>query len=227
MPALAQLQRVNALLRPSWRAVSATLQSRDNRVRNGALSGATVGVIGSGGAYPTNTGSSSAGLTVTVAEIGAENGIDYVSLRYNGVTNTTFFVLNLETTTQIAALTGQTWTESAFLRLISGNFTNITGVTLTINEQTSGGAFVTNGSSSALSITSVFTRFSFTRTLSGGGTTAFAQPNVVFSCNNASAVDFTLRVGLPMLHPGSVALSPLRTSTAARTGVHFSNTARV
>ena len=90
-------------------------ESRTNSIRNNSMQGA---VAGSPGTLPTNWGVPSlAGLTETVVAVGAVNGIDYIDLRYQGTTTGTILFRYFESTLQIAASVGQTFTYSSFLAM--------------------------------------------------------------------------------------------------------------
>src|SRR5262245_45817020 len=76
-------------------------ESRTNSIQNNSMQGAVAGVIGSGGAYPTNWsnnsggGNNPAGLTVTIVGTGTELGIDFVDIRWNGTPNATTSIRTL------------------------------------------------------------------------------------------------------------------------------------
>jgi len=48
--------------------------------------------------------------------------------------------------------------------------------------------------------------------LSGGATTAFVVPRIIFGCSTGSVIDITLRIGLPQLELGAFATSVIPTS---------------
>jgi hypothetical protein len=112
-----------------------------------------------------------------------------------------------DTPTGIAAATAQTWAAAVYARISAGSATNISSQILAIDEITSGGAYVTGGSSS-ISLTGSLTAFSFARTLNGGATVAFIRPFVRFSVTSGLAIDITLRLGLPDLEQAASATTP-------------------
>ncbi len=191
-------------------------ESRTNSLRNNSMQGA---VAGTPGTLPTNWSATLAGLTQTVVGTGTANGIDYVDIQFSGTTSGTGFQIGLETSTAIAATTGQTWSASAFFALVGGDFTNITTIKWRLSERTNVGGLVQNddGSDFKASITASLGRISQITTLSGGGTTANLQPLISLGCNNTSAVNFTIRIGWPQLELGAFATSPIRTTSAAAT----------
>jgi hypothetical protein len=174
-------------------------------------------VTGTPGTLPTNwTIPAAAGLTREIVAIGTENGIDYLDVKLSGTATGTETEIRFEGATQIVAANGQTWTESVYLKAISQP-SPPSSYRLFMIERTSGGATVATALSSNLSITSTLTRFPFTRTLSGGVTTERIQPSIFISLTNGTAYDFTIRIGWPQMEQGSVATSPIRTTTAAAT----------
>jgi hypothetical protein len=193
--------------------------ARTNEIRNNSMQGV---VAGTPGTLPTNWGIGGSGigtLTQTIVGAGTENGIEYVDVRFNGTTSTTDFQITLETTTQIVAATGQTWTFSLFASLAGGSISNITQIRPLAVERTSGGTLVvgTPASNIASSLTGVLQRFSPAITLAGGGTVARVQPAIQFLFSSAVAIDITLRIGWPQMEQAAFASSPIRTTSAAVT----------
>jgi hypothetical protein len=185
-----------------------------NGIRNNSMQGA---VTGSPGTLPTNwTIPAAAGLTREIVAIGTENGIDYLDVKLSGTATGTETEIRFEGATEIVAANGQTWTESVYLKAISQPSPPLS-YRLFMITRTSGGATVATDLSSNLSITSTLTRFPFTRTLSGGVTTERIQPSIFISLTNGASYDFTIRIGWPQMELGSVATSPIRTTTAAAT----------
>lgn len=201
--------------------------ARTNNIRNGAMAGAVVGIIGSGGVSPTNFLFNCNGnigtLTTEISAVGTQDGIDYCDFRVAGTPSGSGFVqIIADTSTAIVAASGQVWAGSMFLYLSGGSSSNISGPVLVINEYTSGGAFVVNGSSGiALSATRLSaSRRAIVRTLSGGGTVARA--GLVFAASYvAGPVDITFRLGLPQMEQiasgAPVATTPIRTTGSAAT----------
>jgi hypothetical protein len=185
-----------------------------NSLRNNSMQGA---VTGTPGTLPTNwTIPAAAGLTREIVAIGTENGVEYIDVKLSGTAIGTETEIRLESATQIVAANGQTWTESVYLKAISQP-SPPSNYRLFMIERTSGGTTVATGLSSNLSITTTLTRFPFTRTLSGGVTTERIQPSIFISLTNGASYDFTIRIGWPQMELGSVATSPIRTTSAAAT----------
>lgn len=195
-------------------------EQRTNSLTNNTMVGA---VAGTPGTLPTGwAGSSTAnGITREIVGTGTEDGIAYIDLRFSG-TNTlgSNFFQSIVLSNSVVAATGQTWTGSAYVRLLAGA---ITGASFT----GTGGILVLFGSPSfadntSVSINSVSSarlatqRYSVTRTFTNVTTTG-ADWRVAWTSVTGATIDFTLRIGLPQLELGAFATSAILTSTAAAT----------
>lgn len=190
-------------------------EGRTNGVQNNSMQGAVVGTIGGGGAYPTNwSNQASRGLTQTIIGTGTELGIDYIDIRFSGVPTGSGDVRTaFEAVNQIAALNGQTWSLSVFVKIAAGDLTNISGVNTTQFFRDAGGVALTN-QDTAITVTSSLTRFRniFTAT---NASTAFVEPELQFDVTIGLAVDVTFRIGWPQEELGAFPTSPIRTTTVA------------
>lgn len=182
-------------------------EARTNSIRNSACVGGGVG------AFPTNwSGASVVGVTVSATGAGTENGFPYLDVRFNGTASGVGFPsVNLETTTQIAAANGQTWTGSVFYRVVGGTLPS--GVSFTVSERAAGGGYLI-GSSTALTTSAATQRAELTRPLNNAST-ASVHALVELQAANATAYDFTLRIACPQLEQGAFATSPILTYGAA------------
>jgi len=186
-----------------------------NQIRNNSMSGA---VTGTPGTLPTGGGWSNTllGLTQTIIGTGTENGISYIDIRFSGTATTTDVVeTRYESTTQIDAASGQTWTHSVYLKKIAEP-NPPSNYQLNIYERAVAGGYVANGASTVVPTTTNLQRFSQTRTLSGA-LTAKVQPCLFYSVVSGTAYNFTIRIGYPQMETGSVATSVIPTTTAAVT----------
>lgn len=189
-----------------------------NAVRNNTMVGATAGVVGSGGAIPTNWTASGNGLTRTVVGTGTTAGIDYLDIRFQGTTtDSSGAMLGFEGQQDIAALTGERWSVSSYVALVAGSLAAASSFRLILREGTSSGAFVTQSTSADLKaqMGSTIKRLAHSATLAGGATTAYLQPRLSISATSGTALDFTLRVGLPQCEKQAVPTSVIRTSGTA------------
>jgi hypothetical protein len=188
---------------------------RTNSIRNSTMVGA---VAGTPGTLPTNYVTLDRGLTREVVGTGVANGIDYLDLRFSGTANSSSPVrIDLETTTGIAALTGQNWSLSTYFAIISGSFDN---VQLSRFERTAAGTVVA-GSAISLTITpnTSLLRYSQSALTVGGATTAFVCPHLNIGVTNGSTYDFTVRIAAPQMELGAYATTFIPTTTATVTRI--------
>lgn len=188
---------------------------RTNGLRNNTMSGAAAGTPGT---LPTHWSSSIGALTREIVGTGTENGIDYIDIRYHGTTSTITSTIVFETATGIAAAVSEAWTESVFLKLAAGSFTNISSTNIIMQAINSGGSQVslTGASSAALAIDGTLRRFAHSTTTSDAAT-AFIRFRVQFNHSSGVAIDVTLRVGLPQLALAPFVSSVIRTTGSAAT----------
>lgn len=189
-----------------------------NKIRNNALVGGVVGVIGSGGALPTNWAQSAfpAGITISVVAIGTDKGLPCIDIRFSGTpTATATGVLRFDSIVQAVAANGETWNTSLFLALIAGAVP-VAARTLQVVYRTSGGATLTSRSRGLITLPSSLMRVKLTFTATDATTGAVhSQLNLPFT--NGVAADFTLRLAMPQLEKGADATSPILTSGADAT----------
>ena len=194
-------------------------EQRTNSVTNNTIVGAVAGTPGTnptGWIYAT---ASSNGLTLSIVGTGVENGINYIDYRFNGTTVASPAGCSMSIVNATAA-TGQTWTASTYWKLAAGTATGITSWQIGLIESTAGGAFVTGAFYSQTAPTSaalITQRPAATRTLSGGATVGAVSCPFVINVTGNTAIDFTVRIGLPQLEQGAFSTSPILTSTAAAT----------
>ena len=190
-------------------------EQRTNSLRNNPMVGASAPST-----LPTNWLLNVGGLTIGVVGTGTENGIAYIDIRFSGTPTQTFASVRFESNTQVVAANGQTWTNSFYVRRVSGSNTNITSFENRIFYRDSGGTVLLESSSSIAgllentSISGSRTTFAYT---SSAATTAFVNSAVYLVTTIGSAIDITLRIGLPQLEQGAFATSVIPTTTAATT----------
>ena len=176
-----------------------------NGVHNPRCEGA---VVGTPGTLPTGWAIDAPGESIrSVVASGTIDGWDYVDIKFDG-TPTGGFQIYFVVNNAIAASTGQTWTTSCGLQIVDGDTTNIDSISFLNAEYTSGPAYITQGQSSALSVDGSHRRFTFTRTLDGGGTTAYTRSTIYFAWTSG-AIDITLRIFAPQVENKAYPTSPV------------------
>ena len=192
-------------------------EARTNSIRNNTMQGA---VAGTPGTNPTNwvVGPTADGLTKEIVGTGTQNGITYVDIRWSGTSGAaaTTTLFQCETQTQVAALNAQTWSGSMWVALVGGTLTNVNTLELRIRYNDGAGSILTQAGVTVATATSTMQRFSTAQTASNAST-AFVNVGVISDFANSSAVDFTLRIGLPQLEQGAFATSVIPTTTTALT----------
>lgn len=189
-----------------------------NYVRNSVLAGAVLGVLGSGGALPTNIVMSAAvsgDLETSVVGIGTENGRPYVDVRFVGQ-HTTHRFLNLEAANVIPAVAGNTRTFSIYARVIAGSLDGMGSLDLFLAERNSAGSPLSPASNTSIKPTANSTaRRLLSRTMTDPAC-ANALPFIRLPAATAP-IDFTMRISLPQVEAGALATSPILTSGTALT----------
>ena len=190
-------------------------ESRTNGIRNNTMVGA---VAGTPGTLPTNwIATAATNLSREVIGTGVENGINYIDLRFTGtVTAARTQYIYFEPTSQIAAINGQSWAGSVWLKLAGGSLANITSVVIQADTRDSALVYANTPYGSTISLTSALTRFAASG-LATGASVAWVQPFVQFTTAASGSIDITLRIGLPQLEQGAFATSVIPTTTAAAT----------
>jgi len=186
---------------------------RTNSIRNSTMVGA---VTGSPGTLPTNYGEVLQGLSREIVGIGTENGLSYIDFKISGTATGTIASLRYEGGTNIAASNGQNWSQSVYLKVISGT---VNAVRSAIIERTSVGSYVDERVSSDFSLSTTLNRYTYTATLSGGVTTAYIQPSLYFTLTIGQSYNFTIRIAQPQCELGSYATTPIPTTTASATRI--------
>ncbi len=191
-------------------------QASTNSIPNSEALGATVGVLGSGGALPTNWSASSvAGLTTEVVSTGTANGFNYIRLKISGTPTTTLYVIGFCGPAQVTAAQNDKWSASFYALINAGSMNNITSVSAKIDERNAAGAFLAS-TAAEFSLTSSFTRAIVKRTLSNA-TAGRVTSALHIVLKIGLAIDITLDIAAPQLELNGVATSYIRTTGSAAT----------
>lgn len=202
---------------------------RTNAIRNNTNAGAVNGVVGSGGALPTNWASTLGtpnGLLLTVVAAGSESGPgggtqNYIDLKFSGTVGAGGvnygIYFDSATNPAAAAVAGEIWTASIGSALAAGSMANINSLSYGLFERTSGGGGVVSTAQS-FTPSSTKRRISHTRKLTGA-TTAFVAPYLNVIAPAAAVIDLTVRVYMPQLEKAADNSAPIATSGSAVTRV--------
>lgn len=185
-----------------------------NHIRNGESGGATLGVIGSGGAMPTNhTVTLPSGVDAEIVEFGTVSGFNYYDITISG-SGTGNVIIRPESLSQITAASGNRWIASAWVGLIDGDLTNVTSVGIRVNECASGSELT--GTTKTFTPTIDPNRQFVQRLFNNGGTTHAGMEIII---PVTGAVDFTLRLSSFQLESGASGFftSYIRTTSASAT----------
>lgn len=214
------LRRHNLSLAAKYRVRATAEVPATNQTRNNTMIGAAVG---SPGTLPTHWEfqNSVVGVSSEIADVGVEDGIEYLAVRFFG-TVTTAGSLAIRTEAYpypTAAASGQSWTSSAFFRLAAGSWAGVTSHFFVLEETDSGNAYLSGAGYMRQAPTSAKLseqRASATRKLIAPSV-AKVGGYIGMTLALGAAVDFTLRIGLPQLELGAFASSAIRTYGTAVT----------
>lgn len=182
---------------------------RTNSLRNSTMVGT---IPGKPGTDPTNWQTDLEPASWIVG-IGSENGLNYIDYRISGSSSGSIDLnIRFESTTQISASNGQTWTSTFYAKLVSGN-TGSGKIVNTISECNAGVALSNNTSSITLN-TSSLDRFTFTRTNTNASTTRIRNSCDFYAAND---FDFTIRLAAPQMELGTFASTFIPTTSIATT----------
>lgn len=191
-------------------------EQRINAIRNSTMQGA---VVGTPGTPPTNWQNAGVqnGLTREITGFGTEAGMSYIEMLFTGTpSGTGKWGMYFESTTNIAASSGQVWTGSFTYKVI-GTPTGVNTVNCEVTERNGSGTFLTSSEVTEAPTANALRRnFTVTRTLSNGAC-AFTVNDFTFSYTNGVAVNLRIRVYTPQCEQGGSRTSFIPTSTVAVT----------
>jgi hypothetical protein len=183
---------------------------RTNLLRNPRAAGATAGVIGSGGAYPTfMTANRPGSVTLEIVGPAVEDGLPCLDLRVSGAGGDPGFEMFLDTGNAPAAF-DQTWTLSLFARLLEGVVPP--GLSLVLRMYETGGTIVSSGTSLQASISTNRIggqRYSHTRTLNQAGTNTVIARLAISAVAVVGSWSLRLRVAAPQMELSAFASTPI------------------
>lgn len=192
----------------------------ENILRNATMEGA---VVGTPGTFPTNWSTAEAygGISRNIVGTGTIDGHPFLNLRIVGTATTNLDHssggwVGMDTTTGIAAQQYETWSTSAFLRVVDGSLDGVSvGFSYRVRNSTGGylsipagdrGSLNTSIAASSESIYSGWVWDSAKFVSSGVG---YAVPQIHLTIASGSAVDLTLQVLLPQVERNTFATYPI------------------
>lgn len=149
-------------------------------------------------------------VTRTIVGTGVEDGLPYVEVRYAGTPSASGAVTWVcNSTTEVAAAAGQSWTQSGYFRLVAGSAANATFLH-GVAEYDAGGALLAQSTSSFAPTSAPLRtqRRSHTRALSNGAA-AWARGYFQATYTSGQAVDFTLRHAAPQFEMAASPTTPI------------------
>jgi hypothetical protein len=182
---------------------------RTNSIRNSTMQGASI----SPSTLPTNW-NVTGGLTPTVVGVGTENGLPYIDVQFSGTATSTTLQMRFETTTQIVASNGQTWSSSFWIKEIAAPTPPNSYQNYIRESDSLGSNLATN--TQTFTISSTLTRNIFTRT-NTNASTARINNAVGGTLTIGNTYDFTIRIAAPQMELGAYATTWIDTTTASAT----------
>ena len=171
-----------------------------NGLRNPRCEGATVGVLGAGGAFPTHWGfDTPAGLTAEVLSVQEVDGVDTITIRFSGTTTGTSLFMTFDTSTGIVTTPSSPVAFGVFIRM-DAKVAPVSDISfrLRMTSRTAAGGAIAGGFfNQQFGPPLVLTRQILTGNMSSNVNTARAWPTFEIPLLNATAYDFTVTFGWP------------------------------
>jgi hypothetical protein len=184
---------------------------RTNVIRNPRAEGAAAGTPGGQPTHWALLSTNAGGISRQIIGTGVEDGINYLAVRFFGTaTSGGALFMSPEGSTTVAAAPGQSWTASAFLKLLAGSLSGLPSAALVMIERNASGTGVAE-STVAVTPTGAALgsqRSAISRTLTEP-TTAFNSLQYRFAVTNGATIDVTFAIGWPQLELGSFASTPI------------------
>lgn len=184
---------------------------RTNAVRNPRAEGAVPGTPGGQPTHWALLATNAGGISREIVGMGIEDGVDYLAVRFFGTaTSNGSIFLGPEGSTTIAAAAGQSWTASAFLKLLAGSLNGLPSAALVMIERNAAGSGVAESTVALMPTGAALgsQRSTVSRTLTDP-TTAFNSLQYRMTVTNGALIDVTFALGWPQLELGGFASTPI------------------
>lgn len=194
----------------------------ENQVRDNSMLDT---VAGTPGTLPAHMAiAAAAGLTSSVSANEVIGGLTYAKINFDGTTAGAQIVINLDDSTQIAALTGQVWGLGVYVALGGSDTSKVTNANLILTQRTSGGASVASISGTSFSVSATPSRKLQLSTLTGGATVAFIQPQLRIVVQNAQTVHLTVYIAMHTVEQNIIRNQPVATYSYAQPAIWIPDT---
>lgn len=194
-------------------------EARTNGVRNPVMAGAVLGILGSGGAMPTNGAviNIPAGVAVTIVNEGEVNGKRYIDIDFSGSNTsgaTAYPTFYFERNIGVVASAGQTWTGEFDIGVLAGSNP---GFLVDLAEYTESGVYLIRSTGPTPAGASL-ARYSVQRTLTEASTGRVLN-RLACTLPNGASCNVRFRIAAPNLKLGADINDPpiLQTSGLAAT----------
>lgn len=155
------------------------------------------------------------GITAEVVATGVENGIPYLDWDISGTNGGSTVFIDLSDSARVSAAQGDTYTISAYLRLLSGSIASANVVQLFCHFRSAGETLLESPTSEiGTQIDGTLTRFSAALTASHVDTANIGDKGLYLRISGGATVGFRLRVGLPQVEETGQPTSPIPTTGA-------------
>jgi hypothetical protein len=183
-----------------------------NLLANPRFEGATPGVIGSGGAVPSDMDmTATSGMQREIVGTGTEDGIPYLDVRWNGTqANTNIALLWFGMGGGWTVGVGTVFALSCCVRLVGGSLANVTAIRFRVQERQNTSVLANSNKAAFTPGTATLRTQRVTEThMMASASVNNARLQLSLSPSANQPVDLTLRIGLPQVEAGGATTSPV------------------
>lgn len=190
-----------------------SLEAQTNSVPNPSMSGAVVGVIGSGGSLPTGWSNQGVtGIPLEVVSIGSSYGMNYIDVRWSGTNSTGAtqypgLFITQGGTSGVPATSSQTWFAGIYVQLVAGSVAGYVNIFQGWNVFGATGNYLATDAGN-FTPDNTFKFYSQDQAPSNAST-AYLGQILSGGVNNGSSIDITLRIWAPQLIQTSIQTQPI------------------